>query len=83
MFVPDTNHEKIVVGDFNVHLPLWESRASSSTEEENIVKWIEENELELTKLPGNGTYFRSQMTQATVIDLSLAPNLISNQIQDW
>ena len=73
----------IVVGDFNVHHPLWESQASITTEGENLVEWMEENELELANLPGQGTFFRPQMTQATVIDLTLASNLMSDRIQDW
>lgn len=73
----------IVIGDFNIHPPLWESHASTTVEEETLVTWMEDHQLELINEPCQGTFFRSHMTQSTVLDLTLASGSMAEKIQDW
>lgn len=78
-----TKRNWIVVGDFNIHHPLWENKASITNEGEELVDWIDEHQMELLNTPGVDTFYRPQMTQATVIDLTLATGTIAERIQDW
>lgn len=52
LYQTQISRKTILVGDFNVHHPLWESQASITSEGENLVEWRQENELEPANLPG-------------------------------
>ncbi|KAF2136086.1 uncharacterized protein K452DRAFT_212214, partial [Aplosporella prunicola CBS 121167] len=72
----------LIVGDFNCHHPWWDPGCSTSQEGNRLLDWIESNNLTLLNNPGEATRFR-QGNRASVIDLTLASNSISNRIQDW
>lgn len=73
----------IIMGDFNIHHPLWESLASISSEGEELMDWMDEHQMELLNIPGEGTFYRPHMSHATVIDLTFASGAMSERIQDW
>ena len=74
----------LLLGDFNLHHPLWDpDTTGSSREADDLHDWIEENNLHLLNTPGTGTFFRANMNRESVLDLSLATDNLANRIEDW
>ncbi|KAH7552688.1 hypothetical protein BM1_08639 [Bipolaris maydis] len=74
----------IILGDFNTHHPRWSlEERSPSTLAEELVGWIDAQNLTLLNTPGVGTFFRAHMRKESVLDLTLATNNIAASIQDW
>ena len=73
----------IILGDFNTHHPRWSlEERSPSTLAEELVGWIDAQNLTLLNTPGVGTFFRAHMRKESVLDLTLATNNIAASIQD-
>lgn len=76
--------QSIILGDFNTHHPRWSlEETSPSTIAEDLVKWIDAQNLTLLNTLGAGTFFRAHMRKESVLDLTLATNDIATSIQDW
>ena len=74
----------IIAGDFNTHHPWWDPlTTTTSANAEALVDWIEDNHLSLLNTPGEGTFYRSNLRQPSVLDLTLATSKLANQIDDW
>lgn len=67
----ESPHSLVLLGDFNLHHPLWSHRPSASGHDaEGLLKIIEDHQLELLIAPGTPTY-RWKDGEST-IDLSFA-----------
>jgi ribonuclease HI len=75
--------DSITLGDFNTHHPWWDPLGQKGPGADDLVDWIEEQRLELLNTPGCGTFFRSNMTRETVIDLTLVTNSLASRVHDW
>jgi ribonuclease HI len=75
--------DSIVLGDFNTHHPWWDPLARKGQGADDLVNWIDEQQLELLNTPGSGTFFRPNMDRESVIDLTLITRSLARQAQDW
>src|SRR5271156_3885936 len=75
--------DSIVLGDFNTHHPWWDPLARKGQGADDLVNWIDEQQLELLNTPGTGTFFRPNMDRESVIDLTLITRSLARQAQDW
>jgi hypothetical protein len=75
--------KSIIVGDFNLHHPLWEPTARPTPNSERLVDWIEEQELALLNTPGESTYFRVDLDHLSVLDLSFVSSPLASRTEDW
>ena len=76
--------QSIILGDFNTHHPRWSlEERSPSTQAEELVEWIDTQDLTLLNTPGAGTFLRSHMRQESVLDLTFATSNTAANIQDW
>jgi hypothetical protein len=73
----------LILGDFNTHHPWWDPFAKTSTGADQLVEWIEHQNLSLLNTPGEETFFRPNLARGSVIDLTLATESLANKIQDW
>ena len=73
----------LVLGDFNIHHPWWDPLAPMSTGAQQLVEWIDQQNLSLLNSPGESTFFRPNLTRGSVIDLTLATENLATKIQDW
>ena len=74
----------LLLGDFNTHHHWWDPSTSFiSPGADSFVEWIETQNLMLLNTPGDGTFFRSNMSRASVLDLSLCTRDLESRIQDW
>ncbi|KAH7548755.1 hypothetical protein BM1_10921 [Bipolaris maydis] len=74
----------IILGDFNTHHPRWSlEERSPSTQAEELVEWIDTQDLTLLNTPGAGTFLRSHMRQESVLDLTFATSNTAASILDW
>ena len=73
----------ILLGDFNLHHPLWEPESNATGPSEKLVEWIQAKGMELINNPGDGTFYRPHMERATVIDLTIASSRIASRVKDW
>lgn len=82
--LPSPLHQhSIVLGDFNSHHPWWDPLHDKSRNADDLVEWIENNNLFLLNTPGTGTFYRANMDTPTVIDLTLNTRSLVDKIQDW
>jgi len=75
--------ETIILGDFNTHHPWWDPLRAQSSNAIYLLDLIKTYELELLNTPGEGTFYRPNMSTPSVIDLSFATKGVVNKIQDW
>lgn len=75
--------KSIIVGDFNLHHPLWEPTARPTSDSERLVDWIEEQELALLNTPGESTYFRVDLDHPSILDLSFVSSSLASRTEDW
>ncbi|KAH7559026.1 hypothetical protein BM1_03963 [Bipolaris maydis] len=76
--------QSIILGDFNTHHPRWSlEERSPSTQAEELVEWIDTQDLTLLNTPGAGTFLRSHMRQESVLDLTFATSNTAASILDW
>jgi len=75
-------YSTILLGDFNTHHPWWDPLALKSANADILKDLIENNSLNLLNTPGEGTFYRPHMSHASVLDLTLASNSLSNKIID-
>ena len=73
----------ILLGDFNIHHPWWDPLAKKSPGADQLIEWLEQQDLHLINSPGTGTFFRPHLTRESVLDLSFASNSLASKIQDW
>ena len=74
----------IILGDFNTHHPRWSLQDKNPNQEaEDLVEWVDNQNLSLLNTLGTGTFFRVNMRQESVLDLTFATNNIAAKIQDW
>jgi len=73
----------ILVGDFNTHHPWWDPLARPTTGANELVEWLESQELALLNTPGVGTFYRPNLARESVLDLTLATSSIASRVQDW
>jgi hypothetical protein len=71
----------LILGDFNLHHPWWNPNSRSSQASIKLVRWIEEQNLELINEPGTITFFRG--ASELVLDLTLAIQALAGCIDDW
>jgi len=75
--------ETIILGDFNTRHPWWDPLRAQSSNAIYLLDLIKTYELELLNTPGEGTFYRPNMSTPSVIDLSFATKGVVNKIQDW
>jgi hypothetical protein len=68
------------LGDFNLYHPWWNPNSRSSQASTKLVRWIEEQNLELINEPGTITFFRG--ASESVLDLTLAIQALAGCIDD-
>jgi hypothetical protein len=73
----------IILGDFNIYYPWWDPLAPQGANSGYLIELIEKYSLNLLNIPGEGTFYRPNITIPSVIDLTFAIRGIVNQIQDW
>jgi hypothetical protein len=73
----------ILLGDFNTHHPWWDPLAKPSPNADELVNWIENQELALLNTPGEGTFFRPQLARESVLDLTLVSSNLAELVDDW
>src|SRR5277367_1965874 len=73
----------ILLGDFNTHHPWWDPLAKATSGADQLVKWIDTQDLALLNTPGTGTFFRPNLARESVLDLTLATSSLASRIQDW
>lgn len=83
LYTENINTHTIILGDFNLHHPLWEADSIESNESKRLVDWMEQHKVELLNKPGEGTFFRPHMDRDTVINLTLATSSMARKIYDW
>ncbi|KAF2629300.1 DNase I-like protein, partial [Macroventuria anomochaeta] len=77
-------HGSLLLGDFNTHHPWWEPQCLAvSPGADSFVEWIESQHLELLNTPGTGTFFRSNMSRESVLDLSFVSQDLASRVEDW
>lgn len=77
------NSKTILLGDFNLHHPLWQPESPADISSERLVEWCENQRMELINSPGCGTFFRPHMEKSSTIDLTFASRSMVNRIIDW
>lgn len=78
------NTPTLVLGDLNLHHPAWEpSTDKSSTLSKAFYEWTQDQQLELLNEPGVGTFFRANMSEESVLDLTFATSDLAARAEDW
>jgi hypothetical protein len=79
--LPDSLAENtIILGDFNIYYPWWDPLASQSANSSYLLDIIEKYSLNLLNIPGEGTFYRPNMTIPSIIDLTFIIRGIVNQV---
>ncbi len=73
----------VILGDFNTHHPWWDPLVPQSTNSSYLIDIIERYSLNLLNTPGEGTFYRPNMSIPSVLDLTFATQGIVDKIQDW
>lgn len=73
----------LLLGDFNTHHPWWDPFTKPSLGANDLVDWLEVNDLVLINTPGTGTYFRPGLVRESVLDLTLVTSSLASRIIDW
>src|SRR5712664_4611173 len=72
----------LLLGDFNIHHPWWDPLKPQSTHTVHLISYIENHSLRLLNKIGEGTFYRSNMSIPSVLDLSFATSGIVTKIKD-
>jgi len=72
----------LLLGDFNIHHPWWDPLRPPSTYTTHLISYIETHSLRLLNKPGEGTFYRSNMSTPSILDLSFATSGIVTKIKD-
>jgi ribonuclease HI len=83
LFDRELQLNSLLLGDFNTHHPWWDPLAKTSAGADDLVNWIEIQDLALLNTPGTGTFFRPNLARKSVLDLTLASSSLANRIEDW
>ncbi|KAJ8063433.1 hypothetical protein OCU04_008652 [Sclerotinia nivalis] len=83
LFNTSLSHHTILVGDFNSHHPWWDPFSNKSSNADQLAEWFEDHNLTIMNEPGISTFYRTNMTNPSVLDLTLATEAISLNILDW
>lgn len=75
--------KSVILGDFNTHHPWWDPLAHTTPGADQLVDWLEQQDLALLNTPGTGTFFRPNLARESVLDLTFATSAIASKIQDW
>ncbi|EDN91104.1 hypothetical protein SS1G_00507 [Sclerotinia sclerotiorum 1980 UF-70] len=75
--------ETILLGDFNAHHPWWDPFSKKSGNADQLAEWFEDQNLILLNEPGISTFYRTNLLNPSVLDLTLASEGISPQIHNW
>ena len=73
----------LLLGDFNTHHPWWDPLRPQSSHAIHLISYIESHSLRLLNKIGEGTFYRSNMSTPSVLDLSFATSGIVTKIKDW
>lgn len=74
----------ILLGDFNTHHPWWEPQGPTPNERATALgEWLETHNFSLGNEIGQGTFYRPNMEQASVLDLVFTRGQASKRFQDW
>jgi len=73
----------ILLGDFNTHHPWWDPIAQQSPRAEELVEWLEQQNLSLQNAPGTGTFYRPNLVRESVLDLTFTTSSIASRVSDW
>lgn len=76
-------HHSILLGDFNSHHPMWDPFSNKSSNADQLAEWFEDQDLTIINEPGTNTFYRTNMTNPSVLDLTLATEAILPNIQNW
>lgn len=70
----------LLIGDFNTHHPWWNPYIDKPNQEaEDLVEWIEDNNLGLLNKPGVATFLRTNLTNPSILDLAFASETVSQR----
>lgn len=85
LFQTPIKQPALVLGDFNTHHPWWDPTYSQSPtkQAEELVTWLEDQELELVNSIGQGTFWRPNMSSPSVLDLTFASKACVDKIHSW
>ena len=72
--------ETIILGDFNTHHPWWDPLRAQSSNAIYLLDLIKTYELELLNTPGEGTFYRPNMSTSSIINLSFTIKGVVNKI---
>ena len=72
----------LLLGDFNTHHPWWDPLRPQSSHAIHLISYIESHSLRLLNKIGEGTFYRSNMSTPSVLDLSFATSGIVTKIKD-
>lgn len=80
----NTSSNTIVMGDFNSHHLWWNPAIDTPNQEaDELVEWIEDNNLSLLNKPGEITFIRPNTTTLSILDLALVSQEISDRVQSF
>ena len=72
----------LLLGDFNIYYPQQDPLRPPSTYTTYLISYIETYSLRLLNKLGEGTFYRSNMSTPSVLDLSFATSGIVTKIKD-
>jgi len=65
------SNSTVLLGDFNIHHPIWEPSISSPSPRARLLKeWLDDKELNLSNNIGEETFFRPHLDRGSVLDLT-------------
>ncbi|KAF1942887.1 hypothetical protein EJ02DRAFT_311979, partial [Clathrospora elynae] len=74
----------LVLGDLNTHYRWWDPLCTiTSPGAENFINWIEAQRLELINTLGIGTFFHTNISRESVLDIPFATQDLAGKIDDW
>ena len=72
----------LLLGDFNIHYPWWDPLRPQSSHVIYLISYIENYSLRLLNKIGEGTFYRSNMSTPSVLDLSFTTSKIVTKIKN-
>jgi hypothetical protein len=75
-------NSSLLLGDFNIYYPWWDSLRPQSSHVIHLISYIENYFLRLLNKIGKDTFYRSNMSTSSVLDLSFATSGIVTKIKD-
>jgi len=76
-------NSSLLLGDFNIYYPWWDPLKPQSSYIVHLISYIENYSLRLLNKIGEGTFYRSNISIPSVLDLSFATSGIVTKIKDW